>query len=145
MGWSGEAGKAIQTNHHIRFSTPDEGSQVFFECLAISSKCKNKDAAEKFIDLLYNPKISSEVSNYSYYATLNMEAKAFISRDILNGPSYFIPNIQDETVFIRKSLGDDEHLYFDIWADVMDYYKKNIVPKISKDHNLDISYDLEAH
>ncbi|MCG8611957.1 MAG: spermidine/putrescine ABC transporter substrate-binding protein [Pseudomonadales bacterium] len=134
MAWSGEIAQLMyeassivdedfsNVGKIVRFSLPDEGALVFFDSFAIPVSTSKSDAAMQFINFLLDPEISAEVTNTSFYATVNKKATQFIEREIINGPAYFIPP-HGSSVFSREYLGADEAIYREVWDDVVRYQK----------------------
>ena len=51
--WSGDAQYAIDLNPDLAYAIPQEGSNVWVDCMVIPKDAKNKDAAYEFIRFMY--------------------------------------------------------------------------------------------
>lgn len=131
MAWSGETALAMEENKDVRFISPDEGSLLFFECFAIMHGTKQRAVAEEFINFMLRPDISAQITNHSYYATLNDAATPYISRSILNGAAYYFPH--GPKLYFRDDLGDDEKIYTQVWDDVRAHYATEVKPKLDQE------------
>ena len=74
MMWSGDAAYCRRENPDIGFVIPDQGTLIWADTIAIPKGCKNKELAEKFINYMYDPKVSAK--NFDYIALPNPNAAA---------------------------------------------------------------------
>ncbi len=58
--WSGDASYTYKDNKNIGFVIPKEGATIWADTFAIPKGAKNKALAEKFINFIYEPKISAK-------------------------------------------------------------------------------------
>ncbi len=84
--WSGDASFTHQDNPDIGFVIPKEGTTIWADTFAIPKGAKNKELAEKFINYIYEPKVS--VKNYEYigYNDPNTKAAELHSESFKNDP-----------------------------------------------------------
>jgi len=73
----------------IGYSIPKEGTQIWFDLMAIPADAPNKENAYKFIDFILTGKVSAGISNYVYYAVANTAAVPFIEKEVLNNPGIY--------------------------------------------------------
>ena len=115
-GWSGEIAIAKTQNPDIEYVLPQEGVVIWTDNLAIPKTSKNKELAERFINFLLKPEISAMISNFTYYASPNETAQLFIKPQILNGPSYYLPEgVNLEWI---EDIGEATKLYDRIWTEI---------------------------
>ena len=95
VGWSGDvlqaqdrAGEA-ENGVEIEYVIPKEGTQIWFDMLAIPADAKNTDAALKFINYLMEPEVIAGVSNYVAYANPNTGAAEFQDKEITENPGVY--------------------------------------------------------
>mgnify|MGYP002996530801 FL=1 len=62
--WTGDASYTLKDNPNIGFVVPKEGATIWADTFAIPKGAKHKELAEKFINFIYDPKISAK--NYEY-------------------------------------------------------------------------------
>ncbi len=72
--WSGDAQYAIDLNPDLAYAIPNEGSNVWVDCMVIPKNAKNKENAEKFIDFLCRPDIAQKNCEYIWYSSPNSGA-----------------------------------------------------------------------
>lgn len=87
--WSGEAIITEQENENLKYVIPEQGSNMWFDAVAIPKISKNKEAAEKFIDFLCRPDIAVMNEEYIGYSTPNSAAKEQLPDDIKNNPAAY--------------------------------------------------------
>ncbi|NVK37306.1 MAG: polyamine ABC transporter substrate-binding protein [Gammaproteobacteria bacterium] len=80
-----EAGQGIV----VEYSIPKEGTQVWFDLMAIPADAPNKENAYKFIDFVLRGEVAAGISNYVYYAVANTAAKPFIEKEVLDNPGIY--------------------------------------------------------
>ena len=84
--WSGDASYTYKDNKNIGFVIPKEGATIWADTFAIPIGAKNKALAEKFINFIYEPKISAKNYEYIGYNDPNEKAMEFHSEEFRNDP-----------------------------------------------------------
>ncbi len=84
--WSGDASYTYKDNKNIGFVIPKEGATIWADTFAIPKGAKNKALAEKFINFIYEPKISAKNYEYIGYNDPNEKAIEFHSEEFRNDP-----------------------------------------------------------
>ena len=84
--WSGDAYFSHLDNPNLGFVIPKEGTTVWADALAIPKGAKHKELAEKFINFLYDPKVSAQNYEYIGYNDPNVKAREFHSKEFLEDP-----------------------------------------------------------
>lgn len=118
LTWSGEAMYAIEENEDLAYAIPKEGTNLWFDVMAIPKGAKNVEAAMKFMDFLNRPEIALRNAEYTGYATPNLAAKAMLPEEVQNDPAAY-PNHEDianAEVFV--SLGETLREYDRIWTEI---------------------------
>jgi putrescine transport system substrate-binding protein len=90
VGWSGdmkqaqkraaEAGNGVD----IAYALPKEGTQMFFDNLAIPADAGHAEEAHAFIDYMLRPDVAAKNANFLSYANGNLASQALIDPTILN-------------------------------------------------------------
>ncbi|MDB6054316.1 MAG: extracellular solute-binding protein family 1 [Verrucomicrobiales bacterium] len=114
MAWSSDVSLSMKTNKKVRFSIPNEGALVFIDYLAIPKTSQKKDLAEDFIEFLLQPFVAGRISSYSHCASADQAARSYISREVINGAPYLLP---DETKLFFLDIMDPatQALYEKTW------------------------------
>ena len=90
VGWSGDVKQAqkraaeAKNGVDIAYSIPKEGTQMFFDNLAIPKDSRNIAEAHAFIDYLMRPEVAAKNTNFLSYANGNLASQALIDPAILN-------------------------------------------------------------
>ena len=67
--WSGDAMYAIMENDSLKYVVPEEGSNIWVDCMCITKSSEHYEAALKFIDFLCRPDIALKNYEYIHYAS----------------------------------------------------------------------------
>ncbi len=118
LTWSGEAVYAISENEDLAYAIPQEGTNVWFDVMAIPKGSKNIDGALKFMDFLNRPEIALRNTEYVGYATPNLAARAMLPEEVQNDRQAYpsAEDIDDAEFFVH--LGDSIRDYDRIWTEV---------------------------
>ncbi|MEA2385913.1 MAG: spermidine/putrescine transport system substrate-binding protein [Thermoleophilaceae bacterium] len=69
LGWSGDAVQLQKTNPAIRFVMPKEGCMLWSTSLEIPVGAPNPQAAQAFINYVYDPEVQADIAEYVNYVT----------------------------------------------------------------------------
>src|SRR3954454_2596160 len=95
VGWSGDVMQAraraaeARNDIEIGYAIPDEGTEMFFDNLAIPADSKNVAEAHELIDYLYRPEVAARNSNFLSYANGNLASQKLIDPKILNDKNIY--------------------------------------------------------
>lgn len=116
--WSGEATNARKENPDLAFAIPKEGTNVWFDVMAVPKDAKNKDGAMRFINFMNDPEIALRNAEYTGYATPNKAARDMLPREIAEDRSIYPEeeDLVDAEIFVN--LGQTLSIYDRIWTEV---------------------------
>lgn len=95
FGFSGDVFQAAaradeaKNGHKIAYSIPKEGSNLWFDMLAIPADAANVENAHKLINYLLRPEVIAPITNYVAYANPNEPAQALVDEAIRNDPAIY--------------------------------------------------------
>ena len=95
VGWSGDIiqarRRAEEANNGVEvgYAIPKEGTQMFFDNLAIPADAKNVSEALELINYLYRPEIAAKNSDYLGFANGNLASQRLISPKIINDKTIY--------------------------------------------------------
>jgi spermidine/putrescine transport system substrate-binding protein len=69
MGWSGDAVQLQKDNPNIEFVMPKEGCMLWSTSMEIPVGAPNPQAAQKFVDFVYDPQVQADIAEYVNYVT----------------------------------------------------------------------------
>ncbi len=116
--WSGEAINARMENPDLAFVIPKEGTNVWFDVMAIPKNANNKAGAMAFINFLNDPEIALRNAEHTGYAIVNETARAMLPKEISEDRSHYPEDedLVDAEIFVN--LGQTLDLYDRIWTEV---------------------------
>jgi spermidine/putrescine transport system substrate-binding protein len=80
LGWSGDAIQLQKDNPHIKFVMPKEGCMLWSTSMEIPVGAPNPQAAQKFIDFVYDPKVQADIAEWVNYVTPVRGVKAILAK-----------------------------------------------------------------
>lgn len=93
--WSGDAYFCIDQNPDLAYAIPEEGSNLWFDCMAIPTTSTHQAEAEKFIDFMSRPDIAKLNAEYIGYSTANSAAKDMLPDEVKNDKLRY-PELNEE-------------------------------------------------
>lgn len=97
LGWSGDAyiaaGRAAEAKAgvEVRYSIPEEGTEIFADMIAIPSDAPHPENAYAFINFLLAPKNIAQFTNSYWYPNANLAATALVDEPIRTDPNIYPP------------------------------------------------------
>lgn len=117
--WSGDAQYAIDLNPDLAYAVPQEGSNVWVDCMVIPKDAKNKANAEKFIDFLCRPDIAQRNCEEIWYSSPNTGAIELMGEEYTANP---VMNPSEEVVerceYFSDISEDFMPIYTALWQEV---------------------------
>ena len=104
--WSGDAFQAAyraeeaENGHVIDYYIPNEGTNLWFDVMAIPADAKNVDNAYKFVDYMMRADVAAANVNYVWYASGNEAAMPDIDPEILSHPGIYPTEKAKEKLFV---------------------------------------------
>ncbi|RMP06650.1 hypothetical protein ALQ29_200046 [Pseudomonas marginalis pv. marginalis] len=109
FGYSGDVfqaanrAKEAKNGVNIAYSIPKEGSNLWFDLLAIPADASNPKEAHAFINYLLDPEVIAKVSASVGYANANPAAKAFMAPELVNNPELYPPQAVLDKLYISTT------------------------------------------
>ncbi|WP_430765382.1 polyamine ABC transporter substrate-binding protein [Pseudomonas citronellolis] len=95
IGFSGDVLQAQKTAREagakvdVEYSVPKEGTNIWFDNLAVPKDAKNPEGAQAFINYLMRPDVIARTSDYLHYANANLPAKALMDPKVRDNPAVY--------------------------------------------------------
>ncbi|WP_373185618.1 polyamine ABC transporter substrate-binding protein [Halopseudomonas sp.] len=95
VGFSGDvfqaADRADEADNgvNIAYTIPKEGTQLWFDMMAIPKDAPNPDNAHAFINYILRPDVVAPITDYVAYANPNVGANSLIDPEILMDPAIY--------------------------------------------------------
>lgn len=117
--WSGDAVYCKRDNPDLEYVIPKEGSNLWFDAMAIPASAENKEAAELFINFMCETEIAFQNTDYIGYSSPHKEAKAMLPGELLNDRTAYPLPEDTKSSEIFKDLGAYITNYDKIWTEIM--------------------------
>jgi len=85
--WSGDAMYAMDENDSLAYCVPEEGSNIWVDCMCVTKNSKHYDAALQFINFLCRPDVALANYEYIHYASPISAIYEEISEEELANPA----------------------------------------------------------
>lgn len=117
--WSGDAMTMIDRNENLEYVIPNEGSNKWFDAMAIPKGAEHKDLAEQFINYLLEADIAKQNVDYIGYSTPNMAAYELLDDEVRDNKGAYPPDdlLEKCEVFVNLKP-EDLRVYDEIWTDI---------------------------
>lgn len=108
VGFSGDvfqaAARAEEADNgvNIGYSIPKEGTQLWFDMMAIPKGAPNPDNAHTFINYILRPEVVAPITDYVAYANPNLAANEFVDPEVLNDPAIYPTEEVMGKLFVAK-------------------------------------------
>lgn len=118
MMWSGDAVFTQAENPDVEYVIAKENGVIWADTLAIPKTSKNKELAEKFINYLYEPKVSTKNYEAIGYIDPNEKAYEFHSEEYKNNEIFKISNAAIANSEWLIDVGETLNLYDRYWTEL---------------------------
>ena len=116
--YSGDAIDAMLENEDLRYSVPKEGTNLWFDTMAIPKNAKHVKNAEKFINYILEAENAAKIIDYIGYSSPNDEAVKLLDKEVQESEVSY-PDLEKlGNLEIFKNPSDINSVYTDIWAEV---------------------------
>jgi spermidine/putrescine transport system substrate-binding protein len=80
LGWSGDAIQLQKDNPNIKFVMPKEGCMLWSTSMEIPVGAPNAQAAQAFINFVYDPKVQADIAEWVNYVTPVKGVRAILAK-----------------------------------------------------------------
>jgi len=116
--WSGDAVAMMDENPDLEYVIPSEGTNLWFDAMAIPANSQNPEAAEQFIDFMTRPEIAAMNADYIGYSSPIPEAVEMLDEEIQNSPVAYPSDEMLENTEVFKDPQDIISEYDRIWTEI---------------------------
>ena len=117
--FSGDAVYCMEENPALAYAIPKEGSNVWFDAVAIPKGAKHKENAEAFINFLCRPEIALMNTEEIGFSTVNTETLKMLPPELLENPAYWPSDEVIANCEILLDLGDFAKEFDRAWTMVL--------------------------
>jgi putrescine transport system substrate-binding protein len=94
-----EVGQGIEISYVI----PKEGTQMWFDMLAVPEDAPHPENAHTFINFILRPEVAAGVSNYVFYANPNKAATPLVDTAVTSDPGIYPDDATKANLFALKA------------------------------------------
>ncbi|MFT8813426.1 ABC transporter substrate-binding protein [Oenococcus sp.] len=105
ISWSGQAAEMIAQNKHLHYVVPSEGSNLWFDNLAIPKTAKHFTAIYKFLNFMSEPKNAAQNAEYVEYATPNKGAVKLLPKSVTSDRQFYPDDQTIKHLEVYSDLG----------------------------------------
>ncbi len=116
--WSGEAMLAMEENKNLAYAYPKEGTNIWFDSMAIPTSSQNKEAAELFINFMCRTDIALKNAEYTGYSTPQRETKELLDDEVKSNIAAYPDHSIIERCEVFKYIGSFVEYYNKAWIEV---------------------------
>lgn len=116
--WSGDAVFMIRENPDLAYAIPKEGSNLWFDAMAIPKTSKNKKEAELFINYMCETDVAFANTDFIGYSTPHTEAKKKLDPSLLNDKAAYPADEDIKNCEVFEDLSESIKAYDKIWTEV---------------------------
>lgn len=121
LAWSGDAMLLMSENEDLQYSIPKEGTNLWFDAMAIPTTSRNKEYAELFINFMMRPDIAARNTEYIMYSTPNVAALQYLPAEIVENEFLYPKGNIKALGEIFKDLGEFTTEYDRAWTEIKAY------------------------
>lgn len=120
--YAGDALTMIDENPDLAFAIPKEGTNYFIDAMCIPKGCKNKEAAEMFINFMCETDIALANTEFIGYSSPQVEAIELLPEELKNSPIMYPSEEKLTNTEVFEVLPEDIAAAMDRqWSDVRSY------------------------
>lgn len=116
--WSGDAALAVKKSRAVRFLISDGPTLIFHDCFCVPRQAREVELAHFFVNFLLIPEIAGEMTSESGYMTTVLPARAFMERNVRNGPASMMPPLRNRVEL--KDIGEFGEVYERLFKSIKD-------------------------
>lgn len=125
VGFSGDvlqaAVRAKEANNgvNIKFSSPKEGSPMYFDMVAMPADAPDEAAGYEFLNYLLRPEVMAEISNSLNYANGNIAADSLVNPEIKgNTAIYPTPDVMKGLYALESMPAKIDRIRTRVWSSI---------------------------
>ncbi|MBF0439741.1 MAG: spermidine/putrescine ABC transporter substrate-binding protein [Magnetococcales bacterium] len=121
MLYNGDAITLQNLEPRIAYVVPQEGTNLWVDCLVVLKSSKRKTLANQFINFLHEPSNAAQLAHHLHYATVNQAAEPLLNPDHRNNPViYPAKETLDQSEFAMKPPPQIDRRYKEILRSLLD-------------------------
>ncbi len=118
LTWAGDAYLLISENENLDFAIPKEGTNLFFDGIAIPKTSQNVDLAHEFINFMMRAEIAAANSDYIKYSSPNAEAVKLLPEEDRNNQGMYPQGDIMSLGEVFLDMGEFTVEYDRVWTEI---------------------------
>lgn len=125
VGWSGDIFQArdraaeADQGVEIGYAIPKEGTQMWFDQMAIPADAPHQAEAHEFLNFIMKPEVIAKASNYVIYANGNKASQEFLDPEVRDDPAVYPSEDVLAKLFVNTPLDPKtQRLFTRTWTKV---------------------------
>jgi putrescine transport system substrate-binding protein len=86
---------------NIEYVVPKEGTQIWFDLMAIPKGAQHPEAALKYIDYILRANVAADLSNYVYYAVPNTAAEPLLDPEVAENEGIYPTQAVKDKLYVQ--------------------------------------------
>jgi len=116
--WSGDAVLLKDEHANLAYAIPEEGTNVWVDCMVVPKSSKHKREAELFIDYMMRPEVNAACALEVGYSTANAEAMKLLPEEIREDRAAYPEGDVWAHGAIFEDLGEFTAEYDKAWTEI---------------------------
>jgi putrescine transport system substrate-binding protein len=126
VGWSGDVFQArsraeeAKNGVDLAYSIPKEGTQMWFDQMAIPADAPHPEEALEFLNYMMRPEVIAKSSNYVFYANGNKASQEFLDPAVKDDPAVYPDEATMKKLFVNTALDPKtQRIFTRTWTKVV--------------------------
>lgn len=126
VGYSGDVFQArdraeeAKAGVELAYAIPKEGTQMWFDQMAIPADAPHKEEAFEFLNYMMRPEVIAKSSNYVFYANGNKASQQFLDKAVLDDPAVYPDAATMDKLFVNTALDPKtQRLFTRTWTKIV--------------------------
>lgn len=126
VGYSGDVFQArdraeeAKQGVELAYAIPKEGTQMWFDQMAIPADAPHKEEALEFINYMMKPEVIAKSSNYVFYANGNKASQEFLDEAVHDDPAVYPDEATMAKLFVNTALdAKTQRIFTRTWTKVV--------------------------
>jgi len=107
LEYNGDVLQVMEEDDELSFLTPQEGTILWEDSMAIPTGAPHPEAAHEFINYILQADVHAAIAEFVYYALPNAAARQLMSEAYLSNPAIFPPEAVLDRSEVALYLGED--------------------------------------
>lgn len=103
--FSGQAADMMWENEDLEFSTPLEGSNLWFDNMVIPKTAANVEGAHEFINFMLDAEVGAQNTDYVGYSSPNAASWELLDPEVVEDERFYPGEEQRENLEVYENLG----------------------------------------